>query len=259
MSRFTQVPAGRNRDIDLSFTPSITRCTLVSHTDAKAQGVDPIPAIRPRDRLVVATVSVGAVLGGVVLITVAILTAEIDVDDLFDSLSSIRIPALLLVAVIVCASMFLAGRAWARWFLAVVLAAGSVWILVLLEISGIWLRAALAIAFVWGLCAVTLTVSPSVKRYVAAMANHWVIAYERLIGPLRNEEDACRWLSMLDTWDEGGVLTRGDRKRIVRALSAWSERAGEITTDVGARIEKLIPQTDERRQRSLARRVVERR
>jgi len=212
-----------------------------------------------RDRLVAIALALLAVLGAFALATTALLTAEIDADDLFDSLSPVRLPALLLIAATVCASMFLAGRSWARWILALVLVGGSAWILIFMEVSGGGLRAALAVAVVWGLSGITLVASRPAARYVEAMSNHWVTAYERLIGPLQNEDDARRWLSMLDAWDHAGVVTRGDRKRIIRALVSWWERTGALPSDVGTRIGELKPAADDYGLRSLVRRVFDRR
>jgi hypothetical protein len=90
------------------------------------------------------------------------------------------------------------------------------------------------------------------------MADHWITTYELLIGPLRDEDDARRWLSMLDTWDSAGVLTRGDRKRVIRALASWSKRTEPHADDVRARIETLVLAKREHPLMSSAAKVVRR-
>ena len=212
-----------------------------------------------RGHVVAITIAVLAVLGSIAVVVAAFFTTEIEVDDLLDSLEPVRIPALLFVTVTVVASLFLAGRVWARWLLALVLAGGAAWILIFSEISGTWLRVALAVAVVWGLSAIALVVSRRVALYMEHMTDHWMTAYERLIGPLRDDDDARRWLSMLDTWDGAGVLTRGDRTRVARALRSWSQRTGPHADDVGTRIDSLAPATGDHRLMSLAQRVVRRR
>jgi len=196
----------------------------------------PQEPVHVRGRFAAVAIAVLGILGSVVLVIAAIVTAEIDIDDLFDSLEPARIPALLFITVTVVASLFLAGRRWARWVLAAELAAGSAWIILTSEIPGTWLRVALAVALVWGLSAIALIVSRNVSRYVETMADHWMVGYERLLGALRSDDDARRWLSMLDTWDDAGVLTRGERKRVARALVSWAEGTEPHADDVQARI-----------------------
>ncbi|MGD8726852.1 MAG: hypothetical protein PVH40_04355 [Gemmatimonadales bacterium] len=202
---------------------------------------DDIPVAPPprRGQLLALAIVALALLGGIALVTAAVVTTQIDIEDLLDSLEPVRFPVLLLVVVTIVAWKFTTGRAWARWVLAAVLALGAAWVLLRFEISGVWLRVALTAALAWGLCAVALLGSPSVAAYVGSKADHWMVTYERLIGPLETEEHARRWLAMLETWDQAGVLTRGDRKRIVRALSMWSERTGAGAGDIDTQLERL--------------------
>lgn len=218
-----------------------------------------VPVPESRGHLVAVAVGVLGILGGMVLATVAFVTTEVDVDDLLDSLYPVRIPALLLLTVSFVAPLFLAGRAWARWVLALILAGGSVWILTFMEISGPWLKVAVGIAIAWGLCAITLVASRRVARYTESMANHWMVTYERLIGPLRDDDDARRWLAMFDTWESTGVLTQGDRRRIARALTSWSKRTEPHADDVATRIKQLSATTGDFRLMSLAQRATKRR
>lgn len=212
------------------------------HTDLEPSPIPQVP-LRARGRFVVAVIAVLAILGSVALVIAAIVTTDFDIDDLFDSLEPVRIPALLFMTVTVVASLLLAGRRWARWVLAAELAAGSAWIILASEIPGTWLRVALAVALVWGLCAITLVVSRTVSRHVETMADHWMVGSERLLGTLRSDDDARRWLSVLDTWDDAGVLTRGERKRVARALVSWAEETEPHAKDVAARIESLASAT----------------
>lgn len=208
-----------------------------------------------RARLIAPAITGFAILGAVALVIAAVVTTEIDIDDLFDSLEPVRIPALLCITVTVVASMFLAGRRWARWVLAVELAAGSAWIILGSEISGTWLRVVLAVAIAWGLSAVALVVSRSVKQHIDAMADHWMVGYERLLGPLASDEDARRWLSKLDTWDEAGVLTRSEHRRVSRALVSWAGRTKPHAEDVTTRIESIASAPLDHRPMALVRKV----
>jgi hypothetical protein len=221
--------------------------------------VTAIPGGESRSRFVPIAIATAAILGGMTLAAAAVLTTEIDVDDLLDSLRPVRIPALLLIASSTVAVLFLTGRAWARWLLALILAVGSGWVLIFMEITGPWLKAAVAVAGAWGLCAITLLASRRVTQYVESMTDHWKTAYERLVGPLQDEDDARRWLSMLDTWDNAGVLTRGDRKRVIRALTSWSVQAEPIAQDVQDRIAALALAKREHPLMSSAAKVVRRR
>jgi hypothetical protein len=209
-------------------------------------------------RFVAPAITVLSILGSIALVIAAVATTEIDIDDLFDSLEPVRIPALLCVTMVVVASLFLAGRRWARWVLAIELAAGTAWIILVSEISGTWLRVALVVAVVWGLSAVTLAVSRSIRQHLEAMADHWMVGYERLLGPLESEEDARRWLGKLDTWDDAGVLTPGDRRRVTQALASWAERIELLEEDVKMRIAGLTSGSHDHRLMTLLRRLVKR-
>ena len=76
--------------------------------------------------------------------------------------------------------------------------------------TGVWIA-----AVVWGVAAGTLAALPAVGRYVRY---RWERRYDRLLGPLRTAADADRWRSILDRWDEAGVVSRGERSRIERLI-----------------------------------------
>ncbi len=182
-----------------------------------------------------------ATAGAAVLLVAVLVSLEYDLEDgVLELFGPAWAPLGLVGFSLVAGGLVFSGVPGRRWLAVLGYGAGAGWLLFVADLDREWLTAALTAAVTWGIAVLALLAPRSVRRFLRQYEG----ASGRLalpLGSLQSDADARRWVSVIETWLDTGVLTRHERVRLSRTLAAWVDRQEAVGEELHEDIARLAP------------------
>ncbi len=206
---------------------------------SEVTGAGPTAERSASGRWIAAGVVALAFVGAVVLLAAVLASLEYDLEDgVIDLLRPAWAPLGFVGFSLAAGFLVFSGMPWRRWLAILGYAAGAVWLLFIADLHPEWLTAAMTVAVTWGVAVLALMAPRSVRRFL----QQYESGGGRLalpLGPLRSDADARRWVSVIGTWLDTGVLTPREQVRLGRTLAAWVDRQEAVGDDLREQITRL--------------------
>ena len=192
-------------------------------------------------RWIAAAACVLAVVGALLFASAVLVSLEYDLEDgVLELLEPAWVPFGLLAFGLTAGFLVFSGVPWRRWLAVLGYGAGAAWLLFVADVAPEWLTGAMAAAVTWGLAALALVAPRSVREFFG----QYEVGGGRLaipLGPLQSHADARRWVSIIGTWLDTGVLNPREQARLGHTLAAWADRQEAMADDLREQMARLAP------------------